>query len=125
MTESALDPGLISMLKLAQRQGPKYDIGLFHKYVVSPRRFGIGSHRSDWDGGQARFGCTLVSLLTSVVALVESHCSNFFWRDWLIRFFFFFFLGYRIVVHSYQARKPSMTPDEPEVRRNTDLICMI
>ena len=29
-------------------------------------------------------------------------------------FFFFFFLGYRIVVHSYQARKPSMTPDEPE-----------
>ena len=43
------------MLKLAQRQGPKYDIGLFHKYVVSPRRFGIGSHRSDWDGGQARF----------------------------------------------------------------------
>ena len=73
------------MLKLAQRQGPKYDIGLFHKYVVSPRRFGIGSHRSDWDGGQARFGCTLVSLLTSVVALVESHCNNFFWRDWLIR----------------------------------------
>ena len=69
----------------AQRQGPKYDIGLFHKYVVSPRRFGIGSHRSDWDGGQARFGCTLVSLLTSVVALVDSHSSNFFWRDWLIR----------------------------------------
>ena len=40
-------------------------------------------------------------------------------------FFFFFFLGYRIVVHSYRARKLSKTPDEPEVRRNTDLICKI
>ena len=48
------------------------------------------------------------------------------WGAALQTFFFFFFcLGYRIVVHSYQARKPSMTPDEPEVRRNNDLICTI
>ena len=30
----------------AQGQRPEYDIGLFQKYAVSPRRFGIGSHRS-------------------------------------------------------------------------------
>ena len=34
----------------------------------------------------------------------------------------FSFLSYRVPVHSYQARKPSKTPDEPEVRRNKDLI---
>ena len=33
-------------------------------------------------------------------------------------FFSFFFLGYRIVVHSIQAKEPSGHHDEPEVRRN-------
>ena len=63
--------------KLAQRQGPKYDIGLFHKYVVSPRRFGIGSHRSDWDGGQARFVVhfrdTPIRFMTSTSCIAGRH----------------------------------------------------
>ena len=33
---------------------------------------------------------------------------------------FLFFWGYRIIVHSYQARKPAKTPDKPEVPRNND-----
>ena len=50
------------LLKLAQGQRPKYDIGLFQKYVVSPGRFGIGSQEECRRnaGGQARIGCALV-----------------------------------------------------------------
>ena len=41
-----------------------------------------------------------------------------------IAFFYFFLLGYRIAIHSLQARKPVRTPDEPEVCRSNGLMCM-
>lgn len=35
----------------------------------------------------------------------------------------FLFSGLQLLVHFYQARKPSRPPDGPEVHRNNGLIC--